>query len=146
MKIKAIWVGKTKEPFIREGLNKYLRLINHYADADIVEIREEKGQDFQRMIQREGERILKLNLSFVLLDEKGKNISSTEFARFIDDRKPAINFVLGGPFGTSGEVKKAAAQVLSLSSMTLTHEMARLVLLEQIYRAFTIIKKQGYHH
>ncbi len=146
MKIKVIWVGKTKEPFVREGVKKYLRLLGHYAETGVVEIKEEKGQDLQKMIHREGERISKLNLSYVLLDEKGKNLTSPEFARFIEGRKSDLNFVLGGAFGTSEDVKKEAAEIISLSRMTLTHEMARLFLLEQIYRAFTIIKKQRYHH
>lgn len=146
MKIRVIWVGKTKEQFIHDGLQKYIKLLRPYADMDIVEIREEKGKDIQRMVEREGERILKRRTGYVLLDEKGKNLTSPEFSEFIGKNAPEINFVLGGAYGVSERVKGAAKHKLALSGMTLTHEMSRLLLFEQIYRAFAIIHKRGYHH
>jgi 23S rRNA (pseudouridine1915-N3)-methyltransferase len=146
MKIKLIWVGKTKELFIFEGINKYIRLLKPYAEVSITEIKEEKGKDIQRMLAKEGERIGRLQIPYVLLDEKGKDLSSVEFAKFLDDRKPVISFVLGGAYGVSDPVKEMARDRIALSRMTLTHEMARLVLTEQLYRAFTILHKRGYHH
>jgi 23S rRNA (pseudouridine1915-N3)-methyltransferase len=146
MKIKLIWVGKTKEPFIFEGINKYIRLLKPYAEVSITEIKEEKGKDIQRMLAKEGERIGRLQIPYVLLDEKGKDLSSVEFAKFLDNRKPVISIVLGGAYGVSDPVKEMARDRIALSRMTLTHEMARLVLTEQLYRAFTILHKRGYHH
>ena len=146
MKIQLIWVGKTKELFIFEGINKYIRLLKPYAEVGITEIKEEKGKDVQRMLAKEGERIGRLQIPYVLLDEKGKDLSSVEFAKFLDNCKPVISFVLGGAYGVSDPVKEMARDRIALSRMTLTHEMARLVLTEQFYRAFTILHRRGYHH
>lgn len=146
MKIRLIWAGRTKEQFIIEGIRKYLKLLKPYAEVEISEIKEEKGKDIQRMLEIEGERILSLKTSYVLLDEKGKNLTSAEFAQFIGRHRPVVNFVLGGAYGVSEKVKGMAKDSIALSKMTLTHEMSRMLLLEQIYRAFTIINKRGYHH
>lgn len=146
MKIQLIWVGKTKERFILEGIDKYIRLLRPYAEVSITEIKEEKGRDIQRMRAKEDERIDRLQIPYVLLDEKGKNLSSVEFAKFLEDCRPAISFVVGGAYGVSDHVKEMARERIALSQMTLTHEMARLVLAEQLYRAFTILHKRGYHH
>lgn len=145
-KIRLIWVGKTKERCIAEGLEKYIRLLKPYADVSITEIREEKGSDTRRMLQKEGERIMKLGVPFILLDEKGEGLTSVEFADFIGRYTPEINFLVGGAYGVSEKVKEMALRKIALSRMTLTHDMARLLLGEQIYRAFTIIHKRGYHH
>lgn len=98
------------------------------------------------MRAKEDERIDRLQIPYVLLDEKGKNLSSVEFAKFLEDCRPAISFVVGGAYGVSDHVKEMARERIALSQMTLTHEMARLVLAEQLYRAFTILHKRGYHH
>lgn len=145
MKINLIWVGKTKEQFIRDGVKKYLRLIRPYADLQITEIKEAEGKNIQRMVEKESERILKLNDSFVLLDERGKTLSSVGFAEFIGKHK-TIHFVLGGAYGVSDEVKNKAKDTIALSKMTFTHEMSRLFLMEQLFRAFTIVQRRGYHH
>ena len=146
MKIRVIWPGKTKEQFITEGLNKYLKLLRPYAEISVLEIREEKGNDISKMLKKEGERILKLQVPYTLLDEKGDLMTSGEFAGYIAEHIPPVNFVLGGAYGVSEDVKKTAQKKLSLSRMTFTHEMSRLFFLEQLYRAFTIIHKRGYHH
>ena len=146
MKIRLIWPGKTKEQFITEGLNKYLKLLRPYAEISVLELREEKGNDISKMLKKEGERILKLQVPYTLLDEKGDLMTSGEFAGYIAEHIPPVNFVLGGAYGVSDEVKKTAQKKLSLSRMTFTHEMSRLFFLEQLYRAFTIIHKRGYHH
>ena len=146
MKIKVIWPGKTKEQFINEGLNKYLKLLRPYAEISILELKEEKGNDISKMLKKEGERILKLQAPYTLLDEKGDLMTSGEFAGYIAEHIPSVNFVLGGAYGVSEDVKKTAQKKLSLSKMTFTHEMSRLFFLEQLYRAFTIIHKRGYHH
>lgn len=146
MKIKLVWLGKTKERFIDEGIKKYLRMLRPFGDVSVVEIKEEKGKDIHRMVEKEGERILKLPTPFILLDEKGTGYTSPEFAEFLYRRPAAPAFVIGGAYGVSESVRDAAEYKVALSKMTLTHEMARLVLVEQIYRAFTIMHKRGYHH
>jgi 23S rRNA (pseudouridine1915-N3)-methyltransferase len=146
MKIRLIWVGKTKEQFVIEGIRKYLRLLKPYADVSVKEIKEEKVKDIPRMLEREGERILKPRTPYLLLDERGRMLTSTQFAEFIFSHGQEINFVVGGAYGVSEEVKKAAQGAIALSKMTFTHDMARIFLLEQIYRSFTIVNKRGYHH
>ena len=145
MKIRLIWPGKTKEQFILEGINKYLKLSRPYADISIIEIKEEKGGDVLKVVEKEGARILKLQEPYTLLDEKGEPMTSVEFAEYIGN-KPSVNFVLGGAYGVSEEVKKMAQKTLSISKMTFTHEMSRLFFLEQLFRSFTIMHKRGYHH
>ena len=146
MKIKIIWPGKTKEQFIREGIEKYQVLLRHYADISMIELREEKGKDAGKTAAAEGERILKLKVPFSLLDERGRSMTSVQFGEYVASQAPSLNFVLGGAYGVSDEVRKAARSTLSLSKMTFTHEMARLFFLEQLFRAFTIQHKKGYHH
>ncbi|MDH4233304.1 MAG: 23S rRNA (pseudouridine(1915)-N(3))-methyltransferase RlmH [Nitrospirota bacterium] len=146
MKIRVIWPGKTKEQFVTEGLKKYLKLLRPYAEISLAELKEEKGSDIRKMLNKEGERILKLQVPYTLLDEKGDQMTSGDFAEFIAEHISGINFVLGGAYGVSDAVKKTAQKTLSLSKMTFTHEMSRLFFLEQLYRAFTIIHKRGYHH
>jgi len=146
MKIRVIWPGKTKEQFILEGMKKYLTLLRSYADIHITELKEEKGSDVRKIPEKEGERILKLQVPYTLFDEKGKTLTSKEFAGYIAEHQSSMNFVLGGAYGVSEEVKKTAQNTISLSRMTFTHEMSRLFSLEQLYRAFTIMHKRGYHH
>ena len=146
MKIQLIWVGKTKERFIHEGLHKYLKLLQPYADLVITEIREEKVKDISRMLGKEGERIRNLKVPYILLDEKGEHLDSLEFSRFIDKQGASAAFLLGGAYGVSEDVKARAIKKLALSPLTFTHEMARLIFVEQLYRSFTIIRKKGYHY
>ena len=146
MKIHLVWVGKTKERFILEGIQKYLKLLQPYADVVITEIREEKVKDIGRMLGKERERIQGLRIPYVLLDEKGETYDSEAFSRFIEKQGMSATFLLGGAYGVSDEVKAKATKKIALSAMTLTHEMSRLILLEQLYRAFTILQKKGYHH
>jgi len=146
MKIHLIWVGKTKERFILDGLQKYLKLLQPYADVVITEIREEKVRDISRMLSKESERIQGLKTPYVLLDEKGETLDSAAFSRFIGKQGMSVTFLLGGAYGVSDDVKAKAQKKIALSAMTFTHEMSRLVLLEQLYRSFTILQKKGYHH
>jgi 23S rRNA (pseudouridine1915-N3)-methyltransferase len=139
-------VGKTKERFILEGTQKYLNLLKPYADVVITEIREEKVKDIGRMLSKEGERIQGLKTPYVLLDEKGASLDSAAFSRFIEKQGMSVTFLLGGAYGVSDAIKTNAAKKIALSAMTFTHEMSRLILLEQLYRAFAILRKKGYHH
>ncbi len=115
------------------------------ARVSIAEVKEEKGKQRAVSLEREGKRILRQTESYVLLDESGRSFSSPEFADFIRG-KTSIDFVLGGPYGVSDEVKRKADDCVALSRMTFTHEMARVVFLEQLYRAFTILQGREYHH
>jgi 23S rRNA (pseudouridine1915-N3)-methyltransferase len=146
MKIRVIWPGKTKEQFILEGLRKYLKLLRPYADINAIELKEEKGNNVRKILEKEGDRILKLQVPYTLFDEKGELLSSVEFAEYLAENQSSVNFVLGGAYGVSEEVKQTARNTISLSRMTFTHEMSRLFFLEQLYRAFTIMHKRGYHH
>lgn len=148
MKIILYWVGRTKDTFVREGLKKYLSFIRPYASVDIIEIKEEKGSlPSHAVIEREGRRILKQVKDFILLDERGRQYTSLEFSEFLKSFKGSVlKFVIAGSFGASEAVRQKAKAILSLSKLTFTHEMARLVLLEQIYRALTILHNKKYHH
>jgi 23S rRNA (pseudouridine1915-N3)-methyltransferase len=111
----------------------------------VAEIKEEKGKPREAALAAEAQRILKQSTGFYLLDEKGKHYSSLEFAGFLKERQ-TVDFVIGGAFGVSGEVREKSKGSIALSKMTLTHEMARLLFLEQLYRAYTILKGKEYHH
>ncbi len=156
MKVSLLCMGKTREDFIKEGIVKYLRYLRPYAPAEIRELKEEKiGElrDAPLIRKKEAERILKsipAGAFVTALDERGKEFTSHEFAQFLNDRldsgvKEAC-FVVGGAMGLDESVLSAADKIVALSRWTLTHEMARLVLLEQLYRAFTIIKGKTYHY
>jgi 23S rRNA (pseudouridine1915-N3)-methyltransferase len=146
MKINLIWVGKTKEKFLDEGIQKYLKLLRPYADIAVTELREEKTKDRERMLVKEAERIQGIRTQYILLDEQGEGLDSVGFSRFLEKQGASATFLLGGAYGVSDDVKKGAMKKISLSKMTFTHEMSRLILLEQLYRAFTILQKRGYHH
>lgn len=144
-KIRLFWPGKTKSEFIREGINEYLKFLKTDAVVEIIEFREGSGSR-QQVIEEESQRLLeKAPENFILLDEKGENFSSLEFAQFIKG-ETCLNFAIGGVFGLSAQAKEKARHKIALSRMTLTHEMSRLILLEQLYRAFAIIKGKKYHY
>lgn len=145
MRLRMLWVGRTKSAFLNQGIEYYLSLLKGYAAVSVIEIKEEKGLPQEVALAREGVRIMKKTASFVLLDEGGRQFSSVDFAGMIS-RRSGWDFVMGGPFGVAEAVREQAELTLSLSRMTLTHEMARLVLLEQVFRCFTIIRNRGYHH
>lgn len=148
MKFTFLWVGKTKDKNWRALQDEYLRRLSHFVKCDIAEVRDSaphEGPDI------EGNRILQLlnQKSFVLLlDVKGRSLSSHDLAHQIEKWQnrglKEITFIIGGAEGVSPEVAERADLKLSLSFLTFTHEMARVVLLEQLYRAFTIIKGYPY--
>lgn len=156
MKVSIICMGRTRERFIQEGIKKYLRYLRPYASVEIRELREAAIDDLKdapRVRQKEAERIenaLTTGVHIVALDERGKEYSSHEFAEFIaeclESGSRGIVFIIGGTMGLDDSVLARAHRTLALSRWTFTHEMARLVLLEQLYRAFTIIKGRPYHY
>jgi 23S rRNA (pseudouridine1915-N3)-methyltransferase len=153
VKLRVLWVGKTQEDWVRQGIVEYAGRIRRYLPLDISEVREEKGTVPEQMRSREGERLLKAiprNAKLVLLDELGDQFTSSEFAAFIgkerDNCVQELAFAIGGAYGFDESVRKVAARTISLSKMTFTHQMVRPFLLEQIYRGLTILNNESYHH
>lgn len=156
MKITLLTVGKTDKDWVKEGLDIYLSRLKHYIPFAIVEIPELKNVSAltkDQIKSKEGELILK-NIrptdDVILLDERGKEYSSMELARIIQDKisyaGKDIVYVIGGAYGFSEAVYQRANSKLSLSRMTFSHQMVRAIFAEQIYRAFTIIRGEPYHH
>jgi 23S rRNA (pseudouridine1915-N3)-methyltransferase len=144
-KIKLVWVGKTKERYLSDGISRYLKFLAPMAQVSIIEIKESKGGKKEDALAEEAKKIFKQTREYYLLDERGREFSSVGFAQFLKE-KNSIDFVIGGPFGVSAETREKAKGSIALSKMTLTHEMARLLFLEQLYRAYTILKGKEYHH
>lgn len=145
MKIKIAWIGKTKEPAISSLTDQYLKRISRYADIDGIALRDETD-----LISKFGSRAKGgAKFALVLMDSRGKELSSEQFAKFLGDyqeRNPLpLVLAIGGADGWGAEANSAALSTISLGKMTLAHELARVVLLEQVYRAFTILKGHPYH-
>ena len=142
MKLKIAWIGKTKDPAIQSLTTEYLKRISRYLEVEGLPLPAEtallKLRDKSRPLP-----------TLVLLDSRGKQLSSEEFAEFLQnhqDRNPQpLVLAIGPADGFSDAARKAANAILSLGKMTLPHELARVVLLEQVYRAFTILKGHPYH-
>ena len=155
MKLTLVTVGKTDVPWVREGLQLYAARLQHYVRFEIKEIPELKNTGAlseEQIKEKEGALILKETegTDMILLDEHGKEYRSLEFAKDIQNRLNRggrdICFVIGGAYGFSPDVYSKAAGKLSLSKMTFSHQMVRTIFVEQLYRAFTIIKGGPYHH
>lgn len=156
MKITLLTVGKTDKDWVKQGLDIYVSRLKHYVPFSMTEIPELKNVSALSKDQiktREGELILKnirTSDDVILLDERGKQYSSMELAGVIRDKMTYggrdIVFVIGGAYGFSEAVYARADAKLSLSLMTFSHQMVRAIFVEQIYRAFTIIKGEPYHH
>lgn len=155
MKTTLILVGKTADKHFAAGIEDYRDRITHYMPFTIKtlpELRNTKALTEEQQKDKEGEMILK-NISpsddVVLLDEHGTEFRSIEFARWIQKKRNSgkgLVFVIGGPYGFSQAVYKRANEQISLSKMTFSHQMVRLIFAEQLYRACTIIKGEPYHH
>jgi 23S rRNA (pseudouridine1915-N3)-methyltransferase len=150
MKIKIAWIGKTKEPAIASLTEEYLKRISRYVQVEGVSLRDEDA--LLEMGGREANKskgTTAAKATLVLLDSRGKEFSSEQFAKFLgdyQDRNPLLLILaIGGADGFSEEMRVAAQYTISLGKMTLAHELARVVLLEQVYRAFTILKGHPYH-
>lgn len=155
MKIKLITIGKTDERYLKEGIDKYVSRLKHYVDFQVVEIADVKmGKKQKIALQKdlEGKEITKhiTKSDFVvLLDENGREFNSRGYAQFIQKRMNAglnLVFVIGGPFGFSDEIYSVSNQKIALSQMTFSHQMVRLFFTEQLYRSFSILKGEKYHH
>ncbi len=156
MRLRVLCVGKTREHFIQEGIQKYLRYLRPYTSIEVRELKQEKISDLKDaplIRKREAETVFKslpAATFLVAMDERGVEFTSHEFAAFLNGIMESgvreTVFVIGGAMGLDEQVTGQAQKVIAMSRWTLTHEMARLVLLEQIYRAFTIIKGKEYHY
>ncbi len=155
MKTVLILIGKTTNKHFVAGINDYSERINHYMPFEIKVIQEIKNtksltEDQQKIA--EGSLILKLlqpSDTVVLLDEHGEEMRSVAFAKWLQGKQfnaRRLVFVIGGPYGFSQEVYDRATELISLSKMTFSHQMVRLIFTEQLYRACTIIKGEPYHH
>ena len=156
MNIKLLVVGKTDEGSLQGLINTYAKRLDHYIKFELEilpDIKNTKSLSVEQQKLKEGKMILeKMSPSdyLVLLDENGKQFSSEAFSEFIQKRLNSgmkqLIFVVGGPYGFSEEVYARAQSKLSLSKMTFSHQMVRLFFVEQLYRAFTILKNEPYHH
>ena len=156
MKILFVVIGKTDETYLETGIGKYIKRLEHYIPFEmkvIPDIKNRKTLTEDQQKKAEGDLILsQLNPGddLILLDEKGKTFTSVMFSQWIEKQMNAgskrIVFVVGGPYGFSKDVYDKAKFKISLSEMTFSHQMIRLIFVEQLYRAFTIIKGEPYHH
>ena len=155
MKIILLLVGKTTSKHIGACINDYVERIGHYVPFElqvIPELKQTKHLTEAQQKQMEGEQLLRAlqpTDDVVLLDERGKELRSMEFARWIEQKQHTARrlvFIIGGPYGFSPDLYARAKEMLSLSRMTFSHQMVRLFFTEQIYRACTIIKGEPYHH
>ena len=153
MRLKLLWVGKTQQAWVKAGIEEYAGRVRRYAPLEILEAREEKGAQATVMRERECERLAKLipkGGKLVVLDERGEGMTSPELAAFLgktrDQGTADLVFAIGGAFGFSDAFRSQAFKAISLSRMTLTHQMVRVFLLEQIYRGFSIMNGEPYHH
>lgn len=158
MKIRIIGIGKIKEVYLNDGINEYLKRLSSYAEVTIVEVKDEAIREnpslaeIKKAKDLEGEKVLKLlkpNDYVISLDLSQKQYKSEEFAEFLSKKLELsgafLTFVIGGSYGLSDALKKRANTSITLSEMTFTHQMSRLILLEQIYRAFKILHNETYH-
>jgi len=155
IKIRILVVDRTRSPFLAEGEAFYLKRLENYARVEWIEVKPvkmTKGRPEEEIMRLEGETLLRkrgLKDYLVALDRAGRQYESEEFASRLEkagmNATGGITFMIGGPLGLSAGVLGEANEVLSLSKFTLTHEMSRILLLEQLYRAFTILKGEKYH-
>ncbi|OFY41722.1 MAG: 23S rRNA (pseudouridine(1915)-N(3))-methyltransferase RlmH [Bacteroidetes bacterium GWF2_40_14] len=156
MKIILLLVGKTEFPWVRSGIELYEERLKHYVSYQRIEIQELKATSSltrQQIKEREGDAIMKYlkpNDELILMDERGEEFTSERFASQIEKKSihgtKNVVFAIGGAYGFSDDIYKRANEKISLSKMTFSHQMVRVIFLEQLYRAYTIIKGEPYHH
>ncbi|MFG6146817.1 23S rRNA (pseudouridine(1915)-N(3))-methyltransferase RlmH [Halobacillus sp. B23F22_1] len=158
MKITIVTVGKLKEKYLKQGIDEYIKRLTPYAKVEIIEVPDEKAPEnlseaqMLEVKQKEGERILskiQQDTYVITLEIEGKQLTSEKLAKQLDDLatygKSKVAFVIGGSLGLSDEVMKRSDYGLSFSKMTFPHQLMRLMLVEQVYRAFKIIRNEPYH-
>jgi 23S rRNA (pseudouridine1915-N3)-methyltransferase len=156
MKIRFVVIGKTEEEYLRIGISGYLDRIKRYVPIEYLELPALKNAaslSIPEQQLREQEIFMKhihKGETIILLDERGKQLGSKELAQYLNLRMlsgiKSLVFLAGGPYGFHSDMKKQAHELISLSKMTFSHQMVRLLFTEQLYRAFTIIRNESYHH
>ncbi|MDY6230634.1 MAG: 23S rRNA (pseudouridine(1915)-N(3))-methyltransferase RlmH [Prevotella sp.] len=154
MKTNLIVIGKTSNKHLAELVEDYYGRISHYMPFKITYLQDSRRNKVSREQQKEQEadailQCIEKNDHVVLLDERGKMMTSTEMASWVDKKKHSgrnLTLVIGGPYGFAQRVYDRADEMISLSKMTFSHDMARLLITEQIYRACTILRGESYHH
>ena len=155
MHVKFIVVGKTSFPYLKEGIDLYLKRLVHYAKMDYIEIpvkipKSAKERDVKLLESKAFLKHLSSSDTIILLDERGKKFTSISFSKWLEkfmlNSTKSLVFLVGGPYGFSDEIIKLSSQKISLSEMTFSHQMIRLFFVEQFYRGFTILKGEPYHH
>jgi 23S rRNA (pseudouridine1915-N3)-methyltransferase len=156
MQTTIIAIGKTTYPYLIEGISDYLKRLAHYSRVELIEIppqKNKKSLDQHALIEQEGNSLLKhcqAGDRVYLFDENGKSYSSRELATFYQKQMnmgaKRLILLIGGAYGFSDAVKSRANGSISLSKLTFSHQMVRLIIVEQIYRAHTILKGEPYHH
>jgi len=154
MNIKLVVIGETNNKNLKVLIDQYTNKLNHYIKFDLIIIKDQKKKLPESIqIKKEGQQILsilKKNEFIILLDENGEHKSSVGFSKFIQKKlnsgMKTLTFIIGGPYGFSSEIKSMSNYQLSLSKMTFSHEMIRMFFTEQLYRAFSILKNEPYHH
>lgn len=156
MRLHVIFTGRTVGKFFQEGVAEYGGRIGHYLPftlEELPDLRNARNLSEEQQKEREADQVLKSLVPgdvLVLLDERGKEFTSRQFAEFLEQRTHTVSkrliFLVGGPYGFSPRIYEAAQAQVSLSKMTFSHQMVRLFLMEQLYRACTIIKGEPYHH
>ena len=158
MKIKIYAIGHLKEAYLKQGINEYLERLKPYTQIEIIEVNDESIvdnpslKDIEMAKNKEGQKVIKLlknNEYLIGLDLVKKQPTSEEFAKYLEEKLVQgganLSFVIGGSYGLSDELKKRCNDRIGLSNMTFLHQMTRLILLEQIYRAFKINRNEVYH-
>ena len=149
--IKILCVGKIKEKFFRDATSEYLKRISKYSKIEIIEVNDVDLNNKDLNLEKEKESLLKhINDKdyIVTLEIEGKQLSSEEFSQMIDKtliNYPNITFIIGGSYGIHNDIKKKSNLKLSFSKLTFPHQLFRIILLEQIYRGFKIVKNESYH-
>ena len=156
MKIRFIVIGKTDEGYLKAGINEYITRLNHYITVEYTEIPALKNSSSLTMQEQQArekdliEKHLNPGETIVLLDEHGRQMTSPELALYLNRKMvsgiKSLVFLAGGPFGLHADLIKKKFEMISLSKMTFSHQMVRLVFAEQLYRAFTILRNESYHH
>ncbi len=153
MKFELFFIGKTNEKYLATGIESYLGRLNHYCKTEIKIIPLSIEKDRAKVLIEESGRILKLVSSkdfLVILDEQGKQFSSVDFSKKLqlamNQSYSKIIFVIGSAYGIDAALKERAKLILAFSKFTFTHQMIRLILIEQVYRSMTILKGESYHH
>ncbi len=153
MKLLIIQVGKTADEYLKEGIGIYTKRIANYLELEVETVKPSLQKDKLKAMQEEEKSILskiKQGDFLVVLDEKGEELGSRQLAvkiqKWMERGVGRIVFIIGGAFGISPELKKRTDFIFSVSKLTFTHQMVRLILVEQIYRSMTILRNEGYHH